>query len=57
MNVGFGYTINNGRLRFEAYGQNITDEVASLSQIGGAGVDVRFLNDARTWGLRAIAKF
>jgi len=57
INVGLGYTLNEGRLRFEAYGQNITDEVASLSQIGGSGVDVRFLNDARTYGVRAIARF
>ena len=57
INIGLGYSLNQGRLRFEAYGQNITDEVASLSQIGGAGIDVRFLNDARTYGIRALAKF
>ena len=57
VNVGLGYTFSEDRIRVEAYGQNLTDEVASLSQIGGSGVDVRFLNDARTFGLRAIVNF
>jgi len=57
VNIGVGYTFGDGKYRIEGYGQNVTDEVASLSQIGGSGVDVRFLNDARTYGLRAIARF
>lgn len=57
INVGLGYTFPDGKIRIEGYGQNITDVEASLSQIGGAGVDVRFLNDARVYGVRAIANF
>lgn len=58
VNVGLGYNFgDDGQYRVEGYGQNITDETASLSQIGGSGVDVRFLNDARTFGVRAIARF
>ena len=57
VNVGFGYTFADGRYRIEAYGQNITDEVASQKAIVGNGTNVRFLNDARTFGLRAIAIF
>ena len=57
VNVGFGYSFSEGRYRIEGYGQNITDEEASLSQIGGSGVDVRFLNDARTFGLRGTVNF
>jgi len=57
VNIGVGYTFGDGKYRVEGYGQNITDEEASLSQIGGSGVDVRFLNDARTYGVRAVARF
>lgn len=57
INVGLGYSIGDGKYRIEAYGQNITDEVASQKAIVGNGTNVRFLNDARTFGLRAIARF
>ena len=57
INVGIGYTTQDGKYRFEAYGQNITDEVASQKAIVGNTTNVRFLNDARTYGLRAIARF
>ncbi len=57
INVGLGYTFGEGRYRIEGYGQNLTDEQASLTQIGGSGFDLRFLNDARTYGLRAIGRF
>jgi iron complex outermembrane receptor protein len=57
INVGLGYTTADGKYRFEAYGQNITDEVASQKAIVGNTTNVRFLNDARTYGVRAIARF
>jgi len=57
INVGVGYTSESGKYRFEAYGQNITDEVASQKAIVGNTTNVRFLNDARTYGIRAIARF
>jgi len=57
INVGMGYTFGEGKIRLEAYGQNITDEEASLSSITASGLDLRFLNDARTFGARAIVRF
>ncbi|MBX2850065.1 MAG: TonB-dependent receptor [Acidiferrobacterales bacterium] len=57
INVGLGYTMKNDKYRFEFYGQNITDEVASQKSIVGNDTDVRFLNDARTFGARAIVNF
>lgn len=57
VNAGIGYSFGEGQYRVEAYGQNITDEEASLSQIGGSGFDLRFLNDARTFGFRGIVNF
>jgi len=57
VNIGVGYTFGDGKYRVEGYGQNIADEEASLSEIGGSGVDVRFLNDTRTYDVRAVALF
>ncbi|MCH2190952.1 MAG: TonB-dependent receptor, partial [Gammaproteobacteria bacterium] len=57
VNVGLGYTTVDGQYRIELYGQNITDEVASQKAIVGNETNIRFLNDARTYGLRAIANF
>ena len=57
INIGLGYTTADGKYRFEAYGQNITDEEASQKAIVGNNVNVRFLNDARSYGIRAIANF
>ena len=51
LNLGLGYT--RGALRLEAYVQNATDEQASQKALVGSNVNVRFLNDARTFGLRA----
>ena len=50
LNLGVGYT--QGPLRLEAFVQNVTDEQASQKALVGSGVNVRFLNDARTLGLR-----
>lgn len=57
INVGIGYNIAEHNLRLEAYGQNITDEEISQKSIVGAGNNIRFLNDARTYGLRLVTSF
>lgn len=57
INVGVGYTFPGDRYRVELYGQNVTDEVISQKAIVGAGNDIRFLNDARTYGLLLRANF
>jgi iron complex outermembrane recepter protein len=51
LNLGVGYT--RGALRLEAYVQNATNEQASQKALVGSNVNVRFLNDARSFGLRA----
>ena len=57
VNIGFGYTVGDGKYRIEAFGQNIFDETASQKAIVDPGINLRFLNDARTWGVRGIARF
>ena len=56
VNVGAGYTFQGG-LRLEAYGTNITNKEASQKALVGAGLDVRFLNDTRSFGARARMDF
>lgn len=55
INVGLGY--NHGGLRLEAFGSNITNEQASQKAIVGSGLNLRFLNDARSYGVRARYRF
>ena len=59
VNVGLGYSFggDGNKYRVELYGQNITDEVISQKSIVGADLDLRFLNDARTFGLRGQINF
>ncbi len=55
-NLGAGYDFNNG-FRVEAWVTNLTNVVASQKRIVGQDFDLRFLNDARTFGLRARYSF
>jgi iron complex outermembrane recepter protein len=55
LNLGLGYTV--GALRLEAYAQNVTNEQVSQKALVGSGVNVRFLNDARSYGLRGRYDF
>lgn len=57
VNFGAGYTIADGKYRVEVFGQNIFDETASQKAIVGNDLNLRFLNEARTWGIRGIARF
>ena len=41
----------------EAYANNVTDKQASQKALVGAGLDIRFLNDARSFGARARMDF
>ena len=56
LNLGAGYTFDGG-LRLEAYGTNVTNRVASQKALVGANLDIRFLNDARSYGARARMDF
>jgi iron complex outermembrane receptor protein len=56
LNLGAGYTFSGG-LRLEAYVNNATDKQASQKALVGASLDIRFLNDARSYGARARMDF
>jgi iron complex outermembrane receptor protein len=55
LNLGLGYS--QGALRVEAWASNLTNEQASQKAIVGSSVNVRFLNDARSYGLRGRYSF
>lgn len=55
VNLGLGW--EQGGLRIEAFAANVTNEQASQKAIVGNNLDIRFLNDARTYGLRARYSF
>jgi iron complex outermembrane receptor protein len=55
LNLGLGYS--QGALRLEAWASNLTNEQASQKAIIGANVNVRFLNDARSYGVRGRYSF
>ncbi|MEP6784583.1 MAG: TonB-dependent receptor [Sphingomonadales bacterium] len=55
LNLGIGYTIHNFRL--EAWASNFLDEEVSQKALVGSSLNIRFLNDARTYGLRARVNF
>lgn len=55
LNLGIGYTLD--RYRVEAFASNVTNEQASTKALVGSGLNVRFLNDARSYGLRVRANF
>jgi iron complex outermembrane recepter protein len=52
LNVGLGFSTPNDTWRFEVYGTNLLDEDVSQKALVGSGIDVRFLNDARSYGAR-----
>jgi iron complex outermembrane recepter protein len=55
LNLGLGYEWD--RFRVEGWVTNLTDIQASQKRLVGQDFDLRFLNDARTVGLRARATF
>ncbi|QQN74170.1 TonB-dependent receptor [Croceicoccus sp. YJ47] len=55
LNLGAGYTIGNFRL--EAWASNFLDEEVSQKALVGSALNIRFLNDARTYGLRGRITF
>ncbi|TKD51621.1 hypothetical protein [Sphingomonas baiyangensis] len=48
---------SRGRYRLEAWAANFTDQQASLKALVGSSLNIRFLNDAQTHGVRARVKF
>jgi iron complex outermembrane recepter protein len=55
VNLGAGYTWD--KLRVETYVNNVTDEQVSTKALASAGLNVRFLNDKRNYGLRVRYSF
>ena len=56
VNLGTGFSFGNG-LRLEGYVNNATNKQASQKALVGAGLDIRFLNDARSYGGRVRMDF
>jgi iron complex outermembrane receptor protein len=57
VNAGLGWTSLDGAVRVEAYGSNLTNKDVSQKALVGSGINVRFLNDARAYGLRVRYRF
>lgn len=57
VNVGAGFTSASGRWRVEAYGTNLLNEDVSQKALVGSQLNVRFLNDARAYGMRVRYNF
>ncbi len=55
VNLGIGYTL--GDVRLEAFAANVTNEQASQKALVGSGFNQRFLNDARSYGVRGRINF
>jgi iron complex outermembrane receptor protein len=55
LNLGIGYTL--GAYRIEGWATNFTNQQASLKALVGSSLNIRFLNDARTYGIRARVNF
>ena len=57
LNAGIGFTSLSGKWRYELWGNNLLDNDVSQKALVGSGINVRFLNDARSYGLRARYQF
>jgi iron complex outermembrane recepter protein len=57
VNVGAGYTTLDGALRVEGYVANVFDEDATNKAQFAPGLNLRFLNDPRTMGVRLRYRF
>ncbi len=57
LNAGIGFTTGDGVWRFEAYGSNLLNNDVSQKALVGSQLNIRFLNDARSYGLRVKAQF
>lgn len=57
VNAGAGFTTLSGKWRFEAWGNNLLNNDISQKALVGTGINVRFLNDARSYGMRVRYQF
>jgi iron complex outermembrane recepter protein len=57
INVGAGFTSPDGAWRTEIWGANLLDKDVSQKALVGSGLNIRFLNDARSYGVRVRYQF
>lgn len=57
LNAGLGYTTMSGAWRVEAWGSNLLNNDISQKALVGSELDLRFLNDARSYGVRVRVNF
>jgi iron complex outermembrane recepter protein len=57
LNAGVGFTSLDGAIRLEAWGSNLLNNDVSQKALVGSGLDLRFLNDARSYGVRLRYNF
>ena len=57
LNAGIGLTSLSGRWRYELWGNNLLDNDVSQKALVGSGLNIRFLNDARSYGARVRYQF
>ena len=57
LNAGLGYTTGDGDWRFELWGSNLLDRDVSQKALVGSQLNIRFLNDPRSYGLRVRYQF
>ncbi|MCD9007068.1 TonB-dependent receptor [Luteimonas sp. XNQY3] len=57
LNAGIGITSLDGRWRYELYGSNLLDNDVSQKALVGSRLNIRFLNDARAYGMRVRYQF
>jgi iron complex outermembrane receptor protein len=51
LDAGIGYTRPNGKMRIEAVGSNLTDTTYMTTLINTPGLNLRFFNPPRTYGI------
>lgn len=57
VNLGAGYSPESDVWRVEAYVSNLFNKTVSQKEISGSGLNIRFLNDSRSYGVRLKVKF
>ena len=57
LNAGIGLTSLDGRWRYELFGSNLLSNDVSQKALVGSRLNIRFLNDARAYGMRVRYQF
>lgn len=57
INIGAGFTSLDGAWRVELWGTNLLDKDVSQKALVGSNLNIRFLNDARSYGVRLRYNF